>query len=183
MKKILVSCLLTIAMNGYCQSGEGVIKNYAGLSVGYKNSFGTINAFYGHNFARDAKIFELKAGMGTKNTFGAGVGINYGLLSTKKIDFIIANDVTHFFSGTIRYDDDDVSDEYHVSESTYDHLYLFSRIRCNNSYSFGLKTGYSFLLNSPTIYHINNGVDENFSKARKSTDSGVLIALDVIFIL
>lgn len=156
-------------------------------SLGWKNTYGAWGMFYGRSIDIAGSVIEVRIGGGIKESFVLGGGINLRIYNNKKwFESFIATDYSLNFAGTIRFDNEKAyqpftSDQYSFTKCQYIHPYITNRffISKDKVVALQLKTGYAFLINPVTIMP-TTGPNVNYSKAKKITDGGLMIGLDLI---
>ncbi len=176
--------LITLSVSG---QDEGYSKGHIGGGVGLRNPYGRWGFFYSRNLY--SLPVEIKAGVGGRISVCLTGGLNLKVFDNKKnLNFFINSDYSYSFPGKIDYNYENPStiDTYKYSELQYINTSLSTRWyfykKSPKSIALQLKTGYSFLINTPTVIHtiVQN---EHYDRTKAFTKGGLSIGLEFLLFI
>lgn len=161
-------------------------KGHFGMGGGFKNPYGSWGAFYSRNI--QSLPFEFKFGVGKRQSPSLMLGTNYSIWNnSKQIEILLNLDYSYNLSGEIDYKvNSSYTDNYKYSSIQFIHPYFSERFylkkNSKNIAAIQLKTGYSFLINAPSIIHLD-GPDEHRKEINSFKSGGILFAIEFILFL
>lgn len=183
---LLFSSVLFLTLSLYGQD-QPYSKGHIGAGVGERNPYGRWGLFYSRTLS--SLPIEVKVGIGSRVSICVTGGGSLKFFDNKKcLSFYINSDYTYCFPGQIDYDYDSPQtiDSYKYSELQFLNTSLSTRWnfykKNPQAMALQLKTGYSFLINSPSIVH-TVGPNEHYGRVKAFTKGGVSIGLEFLLFI
>jgi len=163
--------------NSYGQEDEDKL-NLIQVSFGLKNPFGAVSIAYNRRIIKEKFGIEFRAGLGVKHSLVYGTGTSVRLFYKKRFELVSSLDFIGNKGGFLSYDDEGYSDKYSFSQYFFLSPHIDGRMYFGKDASLELKLGYSFLMNLPTIIHIQGNMDY-LSSVKFSIGNGLLIGIGI----
>lgn len=173
---ILLAFFLTNS-NSYSQEVEDKL-NLIQVSFGVKNPYGVVSIAYTRRIIKEQFGAEFRAGFGVRNSLAYGAGTSIYMLRRKKFGLMSSLDFTGNIKGVLSYDDEGYSDKYSYSQYFFLSPHIDGRLYLGEEVSLELKLGYSFLINQPTIVHLQGNMDY-LNSVNFSIGNGLLIGIGI----
>lgn len=178
MKKALLILFFQIPILAISQSNS--VYNSIGMGVGRNTPVGVWGVFYAQGVSIKSGMLEVKGGIGLEEGFVMSGGFGLRILKKNdKLEIFGEVDYSHHFSGTIEYEENNITDIYNTSSISYIHSSINFRYFVDYFLILQIQSGYSFLVSNPIIQH-QYGPNLNYDNTNKRISNGFMLGLNII---